>query len=320
MASFSSSNSSSSALSTTRTTTDAFSRLLVFYANYYPEKLNSNDLQKIVNKYRSKPGSLLIRDLSKKYITITLPEEVMFSEVSRTCKLFDVPEAYREILPSIPVGFEYIDIFDPRQDTFDPERCLQEKRLIISVAKCPPIDNIGKLKYFVTQNAMSIQSSELLSHATKVLGKTTNPRHSRESKYVKINPITQITLDAIGVDKAATETPMQLLKDIMEQQTFARVIVRKHSGIRGRLDGKLICFDKHFNMVLTDVEEVYTPPRSIATQMDQDMDGQVVPDTLTRHLPQVFIRGDNVVLVCRCPAAPACIDKGNLRNSKRMKV
>jgi len=52
--------------------------------------------------------------------------------------------------------------------------------------------------------------------------------------------------------------PLSLLYSIVANRERARVMVRYVDCIRGTLTGYLIAFDKHFNMILKDVDEVYS--------------------------------------------------------------
>ena len=52
--------------------------------------------------------------------------------------------------------------------------------------------------------------------------------------------------------------PLSLLYSILENRQRIRVMVRYVDCVRGTLTGYLIAFDKHFNMILKDVDEVYS--------------------------------------------------------------
>jgi small nuclear ribonucleoprotein (snRNP)-like protein len=52
--------------------------------------------------------------------------------------------------------------------------------------------------------------------------------------------------------------PLSVLHRAFVQRARVRVLIRYVNGIRGTLTGTLLAFDKHFNLILRDVEEVYS--------------------------------------------------------------
>jgi small nuclear ribonucleoprotein (snRNP)-like protein len=125
--------------------------------------------------------------------------------------------------------------------------------------------------------------------------------------------------------------PLSLLYSIVANRQRARVMVRYADCIRGTLTGYLLAFDKHFNMLLKDVEEVYSgrisrhseavdlssntnddhkfgetraPSKSkLEAQRRKcyppDGSGGPGPAVKQRYFHQLLIRGDNVVMVWR---------------------
>jgi small nuclear ribonucleoprotein (snRNP)-like protein len=101
-----------------------------------------------------------------------------------------------------------------------------------------------------------------------------------------------------NLSKPSGNIPMKMLLDFMNSKSRVRVYIRKLNGMRGRIDGELICFDKHFNIVLRNANEEYSLSDGAAKlREDEDCSGSVY----SRALPQVLVRGDNVVLVCKSP-------------------
>lgn len=90
-----------------------------------------------------------------------------------------------------------------------------------------------------------------------------------------------------------------------------------------------MAFDRHMNVVLCDVTEQCVPFRTVANggvaegrrrkkknkkkELDVEMETERPSDhvtsslshvslnAVTRHLKQVFIRGDNIIMICRVP-------------------
>jgi Small nuclear ribonucleoprotein (snRNP) homolog len=118
--------------------------------------------------------------------------------------------------------------------------------------------------------------------------------------------------------------PLSLLHSIHVKRQRVRVTIRYVDCMRGILTGYLIAFDKHMNMLLRDVDEVYTS-RITKVLEGEDMTkselelerrkcieyAMVKEKTSScfavnrrvkvgkRHLPQILVRGDNVVSIWR---------------------
>jgi small nuclear ribonucleoprotein (snRNP)-like protein len=117
-------------------------------------------------------------------------------------------------------------------------------------------------------------------------------------------------LPAFGQLAADYETgPFCVLHTAFVNRQRIRVLIRYVNGIRGTLTGYLIAFDKHFNMILKDVNEVYSPcfSSSNLSNVERELrrrqtavmynDQQYEWSVRERHMKQMMVRGDNVVMV-----------------------
>ena len=114
--------------------------------------------------------------------------------------------------------------------------------------------------------------------------------------------------------------PMSVLKRCMEEGERVKVWTRGVLGIRGVTTGFLAAFDKHWNMALTDVDEQFTRRRSRKAPVLGGVGAGVVGvgetrefrvgeslvkilkvkkkvEVCVRHVPQVLLRGEHVVMV-----------------------
>ena len=272
-------------------TDNIYSRLLVFYHNQYPDKLNKEDLNKIVKKYTSKPSDILLRDLNKKYGNI-IPSNALLSEVSRICCLCDIPTEFISLLPIVSSEFTYNKTCDPRTISFDAHICLTNKKMFISSKKSHPIDNISKLKLLL--------SNPLIPHLDLIsqMKKSRTDEIIENKPPVDFNPnVNQHILDQIAtISKPQTSEsnslrhPMDFLNRLVASKIKARIHIRYHDYLRGYIDGEIICFDKHFNLVIKNAQEEYILPKEFSNELNQG-------PKLKRFLPQTFVRGDNIVLI-----------------------
>jgi len=116
--------------------------------------------------------------------------------------------------------------------------------------------------------------------------------------------------------------PLSVLKKCMEAGEKVRVWTRGRDRVRGVATGFIVAFDKHWNLALTDVDEQFSRRRSRKAPV---LGGEITKDVpsdnrnykigessvrvlkvnkkdelCTRHVPQVLLRGEHVVMVASC--------------------
>jgi small nuclear ribonucleoprotein (snRNP)-like protein len=101
------------------------------------------------------------------------------------------------------------------------------------------------------------------------------------------------------LDTLSEQGPFAVLHQALAERKRVRVVVRYVNGIRGTLTGHLMAFDKHMNLILCDVLEVYslrcTTERGTTSNLEQELARRQEP-VRQRHLRHMMVRGDNVVL------------------------
>ncbi|XP_055845627.1 U7 snRNA-associated Sm-like protein LSm11 [Episyrphus balteatus] len=115
------------------------------------------------------------------------------------------------------------------------------------------------------------------------------------------------------------EGPMAVLRDCMHEKRQIKIHTRSEHGIRGSITGFVISFDKHWNILLRDVHETwkrrkykYDENKFCGTPSDCSERlrnlGITLPQTkakslnrknvqLSRSIPQLLIRGEQIVLI-----------------------
>jgi small nuclear ribonucleoprotein (snRNP)-like protein len=203
--------------------------------------------------------------------------------------------------------------FDPVAALQLPEcRVVQDNPWLVS---CPVLNCIDHFRPHLPANDPLFQESKrkkppnLLKHNQAGSMATTNNETQKQQQQQlqqkqKTSPFAAI---AESLPKAG---PFQVLYRLWEKRQRVRILIRYVNGIRGTLTGYLVAFDKHYNIILKDVEEVYHPrpvSRSSGTN-DEEADPDVDKDSnrgagmsrwkvRKRHMKQLLVRGDNVVLV-----------------------
>lgn len=297
-------------------TSNVFAIALVYYYNFVRSKLASstcaNDLLRVKKKYAGKPEQLL-PDLVKKYIFPAV-ESVKLHEVSRIVGLYEVPEGYTALIPELRSVIVKTSGYDKRLDVinaeFDADYCLLEaKRLICSDPQAEALDNMSKAYKLLPKTSYEYVSKvhksdhiPMVPFQKKDPSKGSNEKEDNRSFYDQIVdyscPVTHYRND-LGV-QMSIPAPISLLKQFIVEKQRIRVVLRRRSGLRGSIDGFIRCFDRYYNLLLYDCDEEYLLNKQRSRSM---IKGKFVNQyqVLHRHLVQVMVRGDNIVMVYRKP-------------------
>lgn len=148
----------------------------------------------------------------------------------------------------------------------------------------------------------------------------------------------------VAIASMYQQGPFSLLYETLMRRKRVRVVIRYSNGIRGTLTGTLLAFDKHFNLLLRNVDEVYSPPNFVNNNNNISSDeteeechknqqqqqqsqsnteieverrlrvyagghGSHVGEAWScrqRHLPQILVRGDTVVSIYKPEMEQSC--------------
>eukprot|EP01117_Protostelium_nocturnum_P011642 TRINITY_DN4235_c0_g1_i1.p1 TRINITY_DN4235_c0_g1~~TRINITY_DN4235_c0_g1_i1.p1 ORF type:complete len:240 (+),score=84.14 TRINITY_DN4235_c0_g1_i1:60-779(+) len=98
--------------------------------------------------------------------------------------------------------------------------------------------------------------------------------------------------------------PLGMLHNLLTSKSRVKVLIRRVADVRGFCVGTLLAFDKHFNLVLSDVHEEYYTHQWVPIEEKNEGEKKKYEKVSTKHTKeyrQLFIKGDNVILVYRSP-------------------
>lgn len=220
---------------------------------------------------------------------------------------------------------------DPCSSQFNPEKALTVKH--IPMTKNPKVfDNIQVLK--AASQRINHQVEEKLL-AEGIFTRREKPEEETETIKRRFLPhqvvlekktVAKFTKNLLKRLEAGYEGPLGTLKKFMDDRVRVQIHVRKEHGVRGTITGFIEAFDKHWNIAVTEVVEKWrrrkvcvsesnvifgsTLPEDVALKKLERM-GISMPQMtsvksidrkyveLTRNVPQLLIRGEQVVLVVR---------------------
>ena len=226
---------------------------------------------------------------------------------------------------------------------FDPQAALRSAQADTVTAnppgwldKCPLLDNVQQFVFHLPKE--DPQHRERIHNQKKRAGAAGLEEESSAKRLKKnLHPFDHI---AHSFEGESTGNPLSLLHKCHHQRI--RVVIRYVNAIRGTLTGKLIAFDKHMNMILRDVEEIYSPrpterhyPNKTNTEIETERRQRMKKENVTnittseendystvynqnwtvrtRKMKQLLVRGDEVVSINRVP------DKEEIKKVKMKK-
>lgn len=214
-------------------------------------------------------------------------------------------------------------IIDFLSDDFDPIAVLRVPASEIFnvnpyTKESPLLDNVDKFRFLLPE--CDPLRKEIIPKSCNVVSKDTAGKNPSTTEKMR-NKIPVFTAMAAKYEQSG---PLSLLHSIHVKRQRVRVTIRYVDCMRGILTGYLIAFDKHMNMLLRDVDEVYTSritkvlegehmtKSELELERRKCIEYAMAKEKTSncfgvnrqvkvgkRHLPQILVRGDNVVSIWR---------------------
>lgn len=208
------------------------------------------------------------------------------------------------------------------------------------------LDNISKFRHLLPKCDPQMIEQKIKHAPNKPVSKTANSIGETRQKKVPM-------LLAISEKYESKQSgPLSLLYSIVANRQRARVMIRYVDCVRGTLTGYVMAFDKHFNMIMRDVDEVYSsritqntkaveavggiqtstdtslintcaPPKAkLEAQRRKcyppDGSGGPGPAIKQRYFHQLLVRGDNVVMIWKADSERSAFPVTNKSPTKSM--
>ncbi|KAH8944479.1 hypothetical protein BDL97_13G112800 [Sphagnum fallax] len=159
-----------------------------------------------------------------------------------------------------------LDFLSPEFDALEALRC---EGLQPPNPRVRPLDNLNKclsiLPQELSESFVSVPVREPRSQESIAAQQRAKARTSLQMEKAAERARQTKVLDAMA--EKLKDGPLGLLVECYEKRGRVLVWTRHAHGIRGTLVGFLLAVDKHFNMVLQDVDEQYTVVRRLVLAM-----------------------------------------------------
>jgi small nuclear ribonucleoprotein (snRNP)-like protein len=218
---------------------------------------------------------------------------------------------------------------DFTSNTFDPVAALQlhdeVQRENPWVAECPILDRVDRFAAHLPITDPLYRPARKRNRPVPSFSTTAATTTTKTQQEPKSSSSCKVPLCFASLAEAHETGPYRTLYEALHSRTQrVRVLIRNGRTIRGTLTGYLLAFDKHMNMILRDCEETYTvrggrPVTSTTAnnnngdayaphveeeeeeeeeeEVDRRFRALVAGGIRQRHMKQLMVRGDSVVLV-----------------------
>ena len=233
-------------------------------------------------------------------------------------------DAFEETLRLIPLpeGADEALRLDFKSRYFDPARALAAKQPALDPPrKVRPLENVRRFRRLLptndparldvsrsrkdfsakgrseTDEAKTKTGADRAAAAANARDRAEKFRAQGEAARARV-PV----LETLFKESVKEKGPLSLLARAMEERRRVRVRTRHASGVRGEAVAYVKAFDRHLNLILADVTETSSTRARIERRAGASGEEGKTKNARklvwrTRRLAQIFVRGEQVVLV-----------------------
>ena len=217
------------------------------------------------------------------------------------------------------------DPSDVQSLSFDPEKALLDNNFDLSFAAgVDPVDNVEKFAKTLEGGSDDKVKTEVVQ-GKKLKKAEVEPTARRfEESQMPIQGKAKRPRNVLHYMKKCKEQggPMAAFARCALERVKVKVLLRGAVSMRGSCTGFLVAFDKHWNVALVDVDEVFTRKRHGKPSLDKEFAEQLQvgekasrrsetvgasvlrvvkqrrkTELCERHVPQIVIRGEHVAAI-----------------------
>ena len=251
---------------------DLILTLKAFYKSVDKSKLKNVEL--IADKYYMHQAALF-RAIERKYKNSKLILHISKrNEVDREGFVSNILDVYSmEFNPVEALAADVIALPFPEEKSFD--RLYKFRRLL---PEAHPDFN-------VKVNLGKIAPSEKSKNKREM--KKAQKKNTRKESFIDV------------ISNSFKSGPLSIMKRCFMEQRKVKIYIRRLNGIKGTCEGYLEAFDRHFNVVLSDVNEDFLmfDKYELVPSSGKRPRKKVILTPRKRYFKRLFIRGDNVIMI-----------------------
>ncbi|VVC24180.1 LSM domain, eukaryotic/archaea-type,LSM domain [Cinara cedri] len=209
------------------------------------------------------------------------------------------------------------DELDMLSESFNPIKALYSKNVKLPSKNAQPLDNISRFE-LTPSGEVTIKSIRPLKKneydLEPVKRDLSNVAGSSQTTLVQQVRKPRRTVMHRMKEISHSDGPLSRIATLCHRKQRAKVYIRSAASVRGYCEGYIIAYDKHWNLVMDDVLEVWTRknkykslPIGNAIKLEPEVEKPyTVLRTIPRHkicqrlVPRLMVRGEQIVLVAKC--------------------
>ncbi|XP_026809667.1 U7 snRNA-associated Sm-like protein LSm11 [Rhopalosiphum maidis] len=209
---------------------------------------------------------------------------------------------------------EELDMLSP---SFNPIKALYANDVKVPSTTAQPLDNISKFELAPSGEVLikpdrlrKVNEYNIKPIKRDLSGVAGTSQISLVQRIIKQRRTVLARMSEISKSRG----PLSRIATFCYSKQRVRVYIRSAVSVRGHCEGYIIAYDKHWNLVMDDVDEVWTRKNKYKSLAFGDVKSLVDPvekpyavvkrirghQVCRRHVPRFLVRGEQIVLVAKC--------------------